>query len=59
MAASGIGELMFIAGTMDQYIYMDILKNNFLRSAQKLGLQDDYYFEQDKHPKHIANNVRH
>ena len=58
MAASGVGELVFIDGTMDQYVYLDILKNNLQRSAQKLGLQSDYYFQQDNDPKHTAHNVR-
>ena len=58
MAASGVGELVFIDGTMDQYVYLDILKNNLQRSAQKLGIQSDYYFQQDNYPKHTAHNVR-
>lgn len=58
MAASGVGNLVFIDGTMDQYVYLDILKRNLKVSAEKLGLNTDYHFQQDNDPKHTAYNVR-
>jgi hypothetical protein len=47
MAANGLGNLHFIDGTVDQYKYLDILKSNLKESVQKLGLSDNYWFQQD------------
>lgn len=58
MAASGVGELVFIEGNMDKYMYMNILKENVKKSAEKLGLSPVYYFQQDNDPKHTAEVVR-
>lgn len=40
MAASGVGNLVFIDGRMDQYAYKSILKQNLLVSARKLHCQE-------------------
>ena len=53
MAASGVGELVFIDGTMDRFV-----QQNLKKSATKLGLADDLYFQQDNDPKHTAERVR-
>lgn len=58
MAASGVGELVFIDGIMDKTGYMNILRNNLKKSAEKLGLASDFYFQQDNDPKHTAHIVR-
>lgn len=47
MASSGVGQLEFIESTIDKYAYLNILKANLKRSANKLGLNNDYYFQQD------------
>lgn len=51
-AASGVGSLEFIDGTMTAASYLDILRTNLIPSVEKLGIQDDYYFWQDNDPKH-------
>mgnify|MGYP000616152834 CR=1 FL=1 len=57
MTASGIDELVFIDGTMDKFIYKGILEQNLKRSAEKLGLAQDFFFQQDNDPIHKAEIV--
>ncbi|GFU98571.1 transposable element Tc1 transposase [Trichonephila clavipes] len=56
MAATGVGNLVIIDGIINQYSYLNILKNNLSPSASKLGL--DFTFQQDNDPKHTARVVR-
>lgn len=58
MSASGVGKLKFIDGVMDSKAYLSILKNDFLPSVQKLGLQDNFIFMHDNDPKHNSRLVR-
>lgn len=58
MSAVGVGNLQFIGSTMNQYDYLNILKNNLRESAQNMGLDQDFYFQQDNDPKHTAYKVR-
>lgn len=58
MSSSGVGELVFIENTMDKHVYLNILKQNLKKSAHKLNLEADYYFQQDNDPKHTAYIVR-
>lgn len=58
MAASGVGELVFIDGIMKKEEYLNILKQNMKQSAVKLGIGDEFYFQQDNDPKHTAEVVR-
>lgn len=50
MAASGIRNLVFIETTMRKGEYLDILQTNLLPNVQKLGLADDWIFQQDNEP---------
>nr|AAB02109.1 transposase [Anopheles albimanus] len=58
MAANGVGNLQVIDGIMDQYVYINILKQNLGPSLEKLGMSQDYWFQQDNDPKHTAFNSR-
>lgn len=58
MAASGVGNLVFIKSTMNHMDYLHILKTNLHQSARKLGLGEDFVFQQDNDPKHTAHNVK-
>ncbi|GFV51356.1 transposable element Tcb2 transposase [Trichonephila clavipes] len=58
MAATRVGNLVIIDGIMNQYSYLNILKNNLSQSASKLGLDGSFIFKQDNHPKHTARVVR-
>ena len=43
---------------MDHYMYIDILKKNLRASVEKMGLRNDYLFQQDNDPKHKAKNTQ-
>lgn len=58
MSADGVGNLVFIDGKMDQYVYKNILRQNLLSSARKLNLESDFVFQQDNDPKHTARSVK-
>ena len=44
MGASGVGNLAIIEGILDKYKYMQILKDNLMRSVKKLGLERNFHF---------------
>ena len=56
-AASGTGNLIFIDGILDKYKYLNILKNN-LERARKLGLLEEFHFQQGNDPKNTARIVK-
>lgn len=58
MTAAGPGELVIIDGIMDHTKYLTILRENLMKSVEKLGVKDSFYFYQDNDPKHKAQNVR-
>lgn len=58
MAGNGVGNLVFIDSIMDQFKYLNILKENLKQSAQKLDLEEDFWFQQDNDPKHTAHNIK-
>lgn len=58
MSSAGVGNLVIIDGTMTQYSYIDLLKDNLQPSAAKLGIENDYVFYQDNDPKHKAWNTK-
>lgn len=58
MAASGVGNLHFIDGIMDQYVYRNILHDNLPASVARLGLPCNWIFQQDNDPKHTARSVK-
>ncbi|GFW22218.1 transposable element Tcb1 transposase [Trichonephila clavipes] len=58
MSAGGVGELAFIDGIKDKYVYLEILKDNLEKSVSKLGLGSGFIFQQDNDPKHTANTVQ-
>jgi len=58
MAASVVGNLVFIESTMDHKRYINILGENIHQSATKLGLEDDFWFQQDNDPKDCATDTK-
>lgn len=58
IAGTGVGQLDFVESTMDKYGYLDILKRNLNQSAEKLGLNHEYYFMHDNDPKHTSHIVK-
>lgn len=55
---NGIRNLYFIEGTMDRFIYRQILQKNLLQSAKKLILKNSFVFQHDNDPKHTAGVVK-
>nr|CAA44764.1 Uhu [Drosophila heteroneura] len=47
ISAAGVGNLVFIEPTMDKNVYLNILKENLLQSAEKLGIRRTFRFYQD------------
>ncbi|GBO01040.1 Transposable element Tcb1 transposase [Araneus ventricosus] len=58
MSAVGVGNLHFIDGITDKYMYLDILKQNLKQSAEKMGILPHYKLYQDNDPKHNARICR-
>lgn len=58
MAASGVGNLVFIESTMNKIDYLNILKENVAPSVEKLGLPSNWVFQQDNDPKHTSLIVK-
>ena len=52
MSSKGVGELVFIEGTMDSVKYVRILSENLDMSVEKAGLDNGFVFQQDNDPKH-------
>ncbi|KOC70136.1 hypothetical protein WH47_08397, partial [Habropoda laboriosa] len=50
----GTGELVFIRSIMDKNVYLNILKNNLLKSATKMGIQTTFKYYQGNDSKHKA-----
>lgn len=51
---SGVGNLHKIDGIMDARHYIRILSRNLPQSVQKMGIANQYIFQQDNDPKHTA-----
>lgn len=54
----GVGNLHFIEGTMDRFVYREILQKNLIQSAKKLGLGRKVVFQHDNDPKHTAAVIK-
>ena len=62
ISSKGVVDLTFIDTTMDTQQYMDILKMNLKRRANKFTIMQEnksrFKFDQDNDPKHRPNMVR-
>jgi len=56
-SAAGLGSLKHISGPMDQYVYLEFLKNVGIPCARRF-LGDKLTYQQDNDPKHRAKRVR-
>ncbi|GFV34533.1 transposable element Tc1 transposase [Trichonephila clavipes] len=50
IASSGVGNLHFIDGIMNKYVYLDILKLNLKKSVSKLGISGYFKLYPDNDP---------
>jgi transposase len=58
MSSKGVGKLVVIKGIMDKLYYKSILTKNLRPSAVKMGLANDFTFQQDNDPKHTSAIVK-
>ncbi|KAJ4430930.1 hypothetical protein ANN_19523 [Periplaneta americana] len=58
MASSGVRNLAFIDGKMDQYKFIAVLRDILSNSVHKLGLDGVFRFQQDNDSKHTAIETR-
>ncbi|CAK9818393.1 Transposable element Tc1 transposase [Anthophora quadrimaculata] len=58
MSYHGVGNLVFIDGNMNADDYINVLRNNLLSSATKMGIDGNFLFQQDNDPKHTARKTR-
>jgi len=56
-AWSGLGNLVDINGIMTADVYINILNENLEESLLKVGLEDDFIFQQDNDLKHTAGKT--
>ena len=57
-SSSGVGNIVFIEGKMNGEIYKTIINQNLKQSAEKMGLGDNFVFQQDNDPKHTSKTVQ-
>ena len=55
MSAAGVGELYFIEGNMNSYMYCEILQQSMIASLQKLGSWA--VFQHDNDPKYTSKTT--
>ena len=59
ISSKGVGDPVFIDTAIDSQLYLDILKTNLKRSANKFGFMREnkprFKFYQDYDPKHRSN----
>jgi len=55
---AGVGNLVKIDGIMTADVYIDIINENLEESLLKLGIEDNYIFQQDNDPKHTAKKSK-
>uniref|UniRef100_A0A0A1XH96 Transposable element Tc1 transposase n=1 Tax=Zeugodacus cucurbitae TaxID=28588 RepID=A0A0A1XH96_ZEUCU len=58
MSAAGVGNLVFIESILDKTLNLNILKENLIQSAEKLGIRQNFRYYQDNDPKHKASIVQ-
>jgi transposase len=58
MAASGVGNLVFLDEIMTQDVYLRILQQNLQPSVDRLDLPLSWSLVHDNDPKHTATKVR-
>lgn len=58
ISTSGVGELVFIEDILDKNKYLDLLKQNLIKSATKMNIANHFKFYQDNDPKHKARIVQ-
>jgi hypothetical protein len=57
-SATGVGHYHFLKGIMDQEVYLNILEELMLQSADLLFGRENCHFQQDNDPKHTAKRVK-
>ena len=56
MSVSGFGNLVFIDGIVNHFLYLNILRDNLKLSAQNLGIGNNFIFYHDNYPIMTTDN---
>jgi hypothetical protein len=51
MAASGVGNLHFVGGSMNRHVYVNILRKHLKARAEIFGIPENFAFYCDVDPK--------
>lgn len=54
VAGSGVGNLTEVSTKMNAEVYVNILDNNLVQSADELKIRDNFMFQSDNDPKHTS-----
>ena len=57
-SSRGTGDIHIIEGRMNAHMYQNILREHLHASVQKLGLSQEFVFQQDNDPKHTAKTTK-
>ena len=57
-SANGLGSLHIIYDTLTGAKYKEILEEHLFKDANKMQIEDDYYFQHDNDPKHTSKIVK-
>jgi hypothetical protein len=54
VSASRVSNLAEISTKMDTKLYVDIINNNLIASAERMGIKDNFISQSDSDPKHTS-----
>lgn len=53
-----VGDFQFTEDKINAVNYINVLRNNLLINATKLGITETFWFQQDNDPKHTVSKTK-